>query len=194
MDPIEAAIQARLAEIQGQDNFANYRPSNSLKPVGIAPLIEEGKNDTMSFTNDGSIPVPNKEGVIDMAKNFAKNQAIEYVGKKMGLNAAQSSGIAGLFGLGSNYFAPLAVASALSGRSLGISDYLSNKRAQKQAIKRNVENDSQGDIQTVPIDIMNMKPSPQDIYRGGGGHTPAPSAPSRPSHQSGGIGGLHSGY
>ncbi len=165
MDPIEAAIQARLAEIQGQDNFANYRPSNSLEPVGIAPLIEEGRNDTMSFSNDGSIPVPNKSGIIDMAKNVAKNQAIEYVGKKMGLSAAQSSGIAGLIGLGSNYFAPLAVASALSGRSLGISDYLSNKRAEK-AIMKDINRDKQGDITTVNLQ---NKGSPNPYSGGIGG-------------------------
>ena len=35
--------------------------------------------------------------------------------------------------------------------------------------------DTQGDIQTTPTRIMNIQPTPQDIYRGGGGDRPSPS-------------------
>ena len=95
-------------------------------------------------------------------------------------------------------FAPLAAVSALSGRSLGISDYLANKRSQKQAIKRNIDNDPQGKINTVPVNILNMQPTAQDIARGCGNipsapkSTPAPV--SRQARHTSGIGGLHSGY
>tara|TARA_R100001015_G_C4535669_1_gene100873 strand:- start:138 stop:701 length:564 start_codon:yes stop_codon:yes gene_type:complete len=187
MDPIEAAIQAQLAGIQGQENFASYMPSNTLEPQGIAPLIQEQQS-----------TIPSVSSLKDIAKNIAKNKALEYAGKKIGLNYAQSKGIIDLLGLSTNTFAPLAVASALSGRSLSISDYLTNKRAQKQALKRNIINDSQGTISTVPVNTMNMQPSAQDIARGGGNipaSTTAPSAPAaRQSRQTSGIGGLHSGY
>jgi len=185
MDPIEAAIQAQLAGIQEQENFANYKPSNTLEPQGIAPLIEDQQS-----------TIPSVSSLKDIAKNIAKNKALEYAGKKIGLNYAQSKGIIDLLGLGTNTFAPLAVASALSGRSLSISDYLTNKRAQKNAIRTNTDNDTQGDIQTVPIKTLNMQPSAQDIYRGGGPTPePTPSAPApRQARQTSGIGGLHSGY
>jgi hypothetical protein len=40
--------------------------------------------------------------------------------------------------------------------------------------------DPQGDIQTTPARIMNIQPTPQDIYRGGGVDRPSPS-PARTS-------------
>ena len=178
MDPIEAAIQ---------DNFANYMPSNTLEPQGIAPLIEEQQT-----------TLPPVSSLKDIAKNVAKNKALEYAAGKIGLNAAQASGLMSILGMGANAFAPLTAVSALTGKSLGISEYLANKRAQKQALKRNIINDSQGTISTVPVNTMNMQPSAQDIARGGGNipaSTTAPSAPAaRQSRQTSGIGGLHSGY
>ena len=56
------------------------------------------------------------------------------------------------------------------------------------ALRSNEENrvrdmtmqDPQGDIQTTPARIMNIQPTPQDIYRGGGGDRPSPS-PARTS-------------
>ena len=154
-----------------------------LEPVGIAPLIEEQ-----------GMPLPDLKKV---AGNVIKNRAINYAAGKLGLNAAQASGLMSILGVGANVFAPLAAVSALSGRSLGISDYLANKRSQKQAIKRNIDNDPQGKINTVPINILNMQPTAQDIARGGGNiPTPPKStpAPSRQERQTSGIGGLHSGY
>jgi len=182
MDPIEAAIQAQLAGIQGQENFANYMPSNTLEPQGIAPLIQDQQS-----------TIPPVSSLKDIAKNIAKNKALEYAGKKIGLN----KGIIDLLGLSTNTFAPLAAASALSGRALSISNYLTSKRQQKNAIRTNTNNDTQGDIQTVPIKTLNMQPSAQDIARGGGNipaSTTATSAPVTQSRQTSGIGGLHSGY
>jgi len=102
-----------------------------------------------------------------------------------------------LLGMGSNLFAPLAAASALTGRSLGISDYLANKRAQK-AVQKNIQNDPQGDVKTYPTGIMQMQPTNQESRRGGQYNQPsAPSAPSKSysaPQQTSGPGGLHSNY
>ena len=42
MDPIEAAIQAQINNIQNQQGFSNYTPSfeQNLQPQGIAPLVD----------------------------------------------------------------------------------------------------------------------------------------------------------
>jgi len=41
--------------------------------------------------------------------------------------------------------------------------------------------DPQGDIQTTPARIMNIQPTPQDIYRGGGGENRSYSSPAKTS-------------
>jgi len=72
------------------------------------------------------------------------------------------------------------------------------------ALKNNEENrirnitmqDTQGDIQTTPVRIMNIQPTAQDVYRGGGQYN-KPSRPSksyRAPQQTSGPGGLHSNY
>ena len=152
-----------------------------LEPMGIAPLVEQGS------------PLPNFKKV---AGDVIKNKALNYAAGKLGLNAAQASGIMSILGVGANLFAPLSAVSALTGRSLGISDYLQNKRSQKQ-IQKNIRSDTQGDINTVPVNILNMQPTSQDIARGGGNIPSSPKstpAPSRQARHTAGIGGLHSGY
>ena len=141
-----------------------YQMANQpLEPVGIAPLIEEKK-----------LPLPDLKTV---AGNVIKNKALEYAAGKIGLNAAQAQGLAGLLGITSNIFAPLAAVSALTGRSLGISDYLANKRARK-SIEKNIQNDPQGNVTTYPTGIMSMQPTAQDTARGtiGSRTTSAPSS------------------
>ena len=153
-----------------------------LEPVGIAPLVEEK-----------GMPLPDFKKV---AGNVIKNRALNYAAGKLGLNAAQASGIMSILGVGANLFAPLSAVSALTGRSLGISDYLQNKRSQKQ-IQKNIRSDTQGDINTVPVNILNMQPPSQDIARGGGNIPSSPKstpAPTRQARHTAGIGGLHSGY
>ena len=153
-----------------------------LEPVGIVPLVEEK-----------GMPLPDFKKV---AGNVIKNRALNYAAGKLGLNAAQASGIMSILGVGANLFAPLSAVSALTGRSLGISDYLQNKRSQKQ-IQKNIMKDTQGDINTVPVNILNMQPTSQDIARGGGNIPSSPKstpAPSRQARHTAGIGGLHSGY
>ena len=70
---------------------------------------------------------------------------------------------------------PLAAVSALTGRSLGISEYLANKRAQKEMRQKRI-NDPQGDVVTYPTGIMQMQPTNQDKGRGS-----IPSKTSTPS-------------
>ena len=134
-----------------------------LEPVGIAPLVE-----------GQGMPLPDFKKV---AINVGKNMAANYAAKKLGLNAAQASGLMSILGVGANMFAPLAAVSALSGRSLGISDYLANKRARK-SIEKNIQNDPQGNVTTYPTGIMSMQPTAQDTARGtiGSRTTSAPSS------------------
>ena len=184
MDPIEAQIQQQIAGLQAKENFENYQPSMSMvnEPlVGIAPLVEQEK-----------LPLPDLKQV---AGNFLKNKAIEYGAKKLGLDAAKASWIISVLGMGSNVFAPLAAISALTGKSLGISQYLANKRAQKQMAKtenmlesRVLSNELAGQI--TPQDIIDDRGRGQMPSK----TTKSTSTASRPAHQSAGIGGLHSDY
>ena len=159
----------------------------TMQPQGIQPLLPQEEL-------RGGMELPTLK---ELAGNAIKNKAIDYAAKKIGLNAAQATGVLSILGMGSSMFAPLAAVSALSGRALGISEYLTNKRNQK-AIQKNMKEDSQGNIKTIPAKIMNMQASAQDIVRGGGNipaSTKAPSAPApTQSRHTSGIGGLHSGY
>jgi len=153
-----------------------------LQPMGLETLLP--KEETK---------LPN---LGDIAKNVVKNKAITYAAGKLGINPQVASGLTGLLGIGGNVFAPLAAVSALSGKSLSISDYLANKRAQKQ-INKNIVSDTQGEINTIPINILNMQPTAQDIARGSGNILSTPKStptPTRQARHTSGIGGLHSGY
>jgi len=134
-----------------------------LQPMGLETLLP--KEETK---------LPN---LGDIAKNVVKNKAITYAAGKLGINPQVASGLTGLLGMGANVFAPLAAVSALSGRSLGISDYLANKRARK-SIEKNIQNDPQGNVTTYPTGIMSMQPTAQDTARGtiGSRTTSAPSS------------------
>ena len=159
-----------------------YQMQNqSLEPVGIAPLVEEQ-----------GLPLPDLKTV---AGNVIKNRALSYAAGKLGVNQAVASGLAGLVGAGANLFPPLAAFSALSGRSLGISDYLANKRAQKEIKKQQTMSDAASITNRIQGQI-----TPQDIIddRGRGQipsrTTASTPTPSRQARQTAGIGGLHSGY
>ena len=144
-----------------------------LEPMGIQTLIPENKIDFRK-----------------MAIDAAKNKAINYTAGKLGVNQTLASGVAGLLGLGSNTFAPLAFASALTGRSLGISDYLANKRAQKQY----AQSENMLEAKVLSNQLANQGSARDDAMVGGNipSKTSAPAA--RQSRQTSGIGGLHSGY
>ena len=148
--------------------------------VGIAPLVEERP-----------LPLPDLKQI---AGNVIKNKALEYAAGKLGVNAAKATGILSVLGMGSNVFAPLAAVSALSGRSLGISDYLANKRAQKEMQKQQTMSDAASITNRIQGQI-----TPQDIIddRGRGqmpSRTTSAPAPTRQARHTAGVGGLHSGY
>mgnify|MGYP003119064481 FL=1 len=148
--------------------------------VGIAPLVEERP-----------LPLPDLKQI---AGNVIKNKALEYAAGKLGVNAAKATGILSVLGMGSNVFAPLAAVSALSGRSLGISDYLANKRAQKEMQKQQTMSDAASITNRIQGQI-----TPQDIIddRGRGqmpSKTTSTPAPTRQARHTAGVGGLHSGY
>ena len=151
------------------------------EPLGIAPLVE-----------GQSFPLPDFKKV---AMNVARNKALEYAAGKLGVNAAKASGILSVLGAGANIFAPLATVSALTGKSLGISEYLANKRAQKQLAKS--ENMLESKVlsnqltgQVTPQSIIDDRGRGQIPSR----TTASAPTPSRQARQTAGIGGLHSGY
>ena len=147
-----------------------------LTPMGIEPLLPRKEKDLNLGT---------------LAKNVMKNKALDYAAGKLGMDAAQASGLVSILGMGANIFSPLAAASALTGRSLGISEYLANKRAQK-AIQKNIQNDPQGSASTYPTGIMQMQPTNQEDRRGGQYNQPStPSQSYSAPQQTAGPGGLH---
>ena len=149
-----------------------------LQPMGLETLMPKEKT-----------KLPN---LVDIAKNVAKNKAINYAAGKLGIEPAVASGLTGLLGVGANVFAPLAAVSALTGRSLGISEYLANKRAEKQMAK----SENMLEARVLSNQLAN-KGSARDDAMGGGSIPTAPSAPKSPgvaNPYSGGIGGLHTGY
>ena len=153
----------------------------TMQPMGIQELLPK---------EDNKLPT-----LKELAGNVIKNRAIDYAAGKLGLNAAQATGILGILGMSSNMFPPIAAISALTGRSLGISDYLANKRAEKEIKRQKTMSDA-----AAITDRIEKQITAQDIIddRGRGQiptkTTTTASAPSRPSHQSAGIGGLHSDY
>ena len=172
MDPIEAAIQAQIANAQSQQGFSNYTPSfeQNLQPQGIAPLADSSMQN--NFVT-GPVQIDPKQ----IAGNIFKNQAIKFAGRKLGLGQIGQNVLGSMIGY-STPFAPLAAVSALSGPALGIANVLRNKRVEK-AIMRDVNRDNQGDITTVNQKIANMQPTAQDTARGSmPSRSPAPSRPS----------------
>lgn len=155
MDPIEEQIQAQQQAIQNTPGFAGYQPSFS--DVGIAPL------EPLDMGNSLVAEPQELPNVKDLAVEAIKRQVAQKVLEKVGLNTAKATGISSL--IGPNLFAPITAVSALTGNSLGISNFLRSKRAQKEAIRRN-QSDTQGDVVTYPTGIMSMQPTAQDLRRG----------------------------
>tara|TARA_R100000657_G_C4590287_1_gene49423 strand:+ start:103 stop:609 length:507 start_codon:yes stop_codon:yes gene_type:complete len=148
-----------------------------LEPVGIAPLVE-----------GQGMPLPDFKKV---AINVGKNMAANYAARKLGLNAAKASGLMSILGVGANVFSPLAAVSALSGRSLGISDYLANKRAQKQYAK----SENMLESRVLSNQLANQGTAKDDAMGGGSipTKTSGPKSIGVANPYSGGIGGLQSG-
>ena len=148
-----------------------YSPTSneSLQPMGIAPLVDEG----MSLPDFRTI-----------GGNIVKNIALNKIGEKIGLEALGST----MLGTSIN---PLVGISSLVGRSGLISNYLENKRMQKQVISDQKRND----IQQIQQRLDSQGSSEGDRGRGdrpGGASQSAASSSSRGSFDSSERGGsLH---
>jgi len=146
---------------------------------GIQPLLPRE-----DLRGDLELPT-----IKELASNAIKNKAINYAAGKLGLNTA-ASGILSVLGMGANVISPLIAASALSGKSLGISNYLANKRAQKQYAK----SENMLEAKVLSNELANQS-SPRDDAMGGANIPSKTSTPAATqSRQTSGIGGLHSGY
>jgi hypothetical protein len=188
-----------IAAIQAQPGFEGYVPSFSTVDQ---PMVNQNLTDT------GGINLP---PLGDIAKNIALDRAKNYALKKIGLDGLKGNilksivnpyvGLATLAPFDTN---PLNVLqdlntrarSTLFAKSATMSDYLAAKRAQKAA-ERDYRRDTQGDITTVPVNILNMQPTAQDIYRGGGpdrSSSTTSTSSARSARHTAGPGGLHSGY
>ena len=144
-------------------------PGEQLQPQGIAPLVDEG----MSLPDFRTI-----------GGNIVKNIALNKIGEKIGLEALGST----MLGTSIN---PLVGISSLVGRSGLISNYLENKRMQKQVISDQKRND----IQQIQQRLDSQGSSEGDRGRGdrpGGASQSAASSSSRGSFDSSERGGsLH---
>ena len=86
---------------------------------------------------------------------------------RFGTTAANILGGGSLISIAAPFAIPFAIGGALRGK-------------EENRVRDITMQDTQGDIQTTPARIMNIQPTPQDIYRGGGGDRPSPS-PARTS-------------
>ena len=174
-----------LAAIQAQPGFENYTPSFSTVDQPMA-------NQDLNLTDVGGINLPPMK---EIAKNVIVDRAKNYAIKKIGLEGLKGNILKGVLNpyVGLASLAPVdvnpinalqnlntQVQSSLFGRSATMSDYLAAKRAQKAA-ERDYRRDTQGEINTVPVNILNMQPTAEDINRGGGGENRSYSSPAKTS-------------
>ena len=114
-----------------------------MEPLGIQPLVDEGMR-LPDFRTIGA--------------NVMKNVALNEIGKRVGLeNLGQT-----ILGTSIN---PIVGISTLVGRSGVISNYLQNKRMQKQMMADQRRNE----INQIQQRLDNQGTSPRDDYMGGGG-------------------------
>jgi len=131
-------------------------PGEQLQPQGIAPLVDEGMT-LPDFKTIGG--------------NVLKNIALNKIGEKIGLETLGST----MLGTSIN---PLIGISALTGRSGLISNYLQNKRMQKQIISDQRRNE----IKKIQQRLDNQGSSTGDRGRNdgpGGANQSAPSTSSQ---------------
>jgi len=174
-----------LAAIYQQPGFENYTPSYS---VTDQPMV----NQDLNLAPEGGINLPPLK---DIAGNIIQDRLKSYALKKIGLDGLKGNVLKGIVNpyVGLATLAPFdtnplnvlqdlntRARSTLFAKSATMSDYLAAKRAQKVA-ERDYRRDTQGDITTVPVNILNMEPTAQDIYRGGGGENRSYSSPAKTS-------------
>jgi hypothetical protein len=177
-----------VAGILQQPGFENYVPSFS--------VVDKPRSMVNNFMPEGGMT------------NVLKNQAAKFAARQLGMNTIQSNVLASILSPASAAFgiAPLLNVNPIAaiqnfnqrirqtdlGQSKTLMDFI-NKRKERKFLG---QDDPQGTINTIPIKILNMQPTAQDIARGDRS-TPTPPSPKSPgvaNPYSGGIGGIHSGY
>jgi len=173
-----------IAAVQSQPGFENYQPSfvnQGLQPMGS---IDETPSRLPDFK--------------EIAKNVAENQAKNFLIKKIGLEGLQGNILSSVLGANPYVQGIATIGSALTGKSLNMSNILAQKRAEKnyEMNQRRMQNElNKSQIQAIQ-NRLDAQPVPdQDRGRGQAPSSPTPSAPAaRQSRQTSGVGGLHSGY
>jgi len=170
-----------IAAVQQQPGFENYQPSfvnQELQPIG---LINETPSRLPDFKK--------------MAKNVAENQAKNFLIKKIGLEGIQGNILSSVLGANPYVQGIATIKSALTGNSLNMSNFLAQKRAEKnyEMNQRRMQNELNKQQTQAIQQRLDSQPVPdQDRNRGQAPSSPTPSAPA--ARQTSGPGGLHSGY
>ena len=175
-----------LAAVQAQPGFENYQPgfaNEELQPMG---LVDDKPSRLPDFKQ--------------MAENVIEDQVKNYIVKKIGLEGIKGNILNSVMGT-NPYVAGIAalgsVGSALTGKSLNMSNLLAQKRAEKvyEMNQRRVQSDlNNQQIQAIQQRIDSEPVSNQDQARVDQYTSPAPAPAPRQARHTSGVGGLHSGY
>ena len=154
-----------VAAVQAQPGFENYAPSfvnQGLEPMGLAP--QEGPVEMSSVKQVG--------------KNIMKNQATNYIIKKMGVEGLKENLLSSVLGTNPYVQGIAALGSALTGNPLNISNFLAQKRAEKVYERREKQREAglnRSTTQAIQNKLDQQTPSAQN--QGRGGNIPSPSKP-----------------
>lgn len=153
-----------IAAVQAQPGFENYTPSfvnQDLTPMG---LVDSRPTESPNFKNIG--------------KNIIKNQATNYVIKRMGLEGIRGNILSSMIGANPYVQGIAALGSALTGNPLNISNFLAQKRAEKVYERSQRQREAElnrSTTQAIQNRLNQQTPSAQDQGRGGNISTPSKS-------------------
>jgi len=153
-----------IAAVQAQPGFENYTPSfvnQDLTPMG---LVDSRPTEYPDFKNIG--------------KNIIKNQATNYVIKRMGLEGLRGNILSSVLGANPYVQGIATLGSALTGNSLNISNFLAQKRAEKVYERSQRQREAElnrSTTQAIQNRLNQQTPSAQDQGRGGNISTPSKS-------------------
>ena len=157
-------------------------PNGKMSVNGVCPMFENDVSQQIETFENNPFKQPFK---FDFEKETpsSKKSAFDIIGEN--INAYDSfvqdklgisPGVQNVARIGATVLTgslmPFAIP-FVAGGALRASD---NRRVQNITMQ-----DPQGDIQTTPARIMNIQPTPQDIYRGGGGENRSYSSPAKTS-------------
>jgi len=119
---------------------------------------------------------PNNFGITN--KNIIKNQATNYVIKRMGLEGLRGNILSSVLGANPYVQGIATLGSALTGNSLNISNFLAQKRAEKVYERSQRQREAElnrSTTQAIQNRLNQQTPSAQDQGRGGNISTPSKS-------------------